>query len=59
VQNLSSDFTNLFDLNTALPAINVMSDVEPAVPEPPSLGIFGAALAMLGLGFLLRRRKSA
>jgi hypothetical protein len=55
VQNLSSDFTNLFDLNTSLPAINVMSDID-SVPEPSPLGIIAGALG--AFGWFRRRRKT-
>jgi hypothetical protein len=46
VQNLGPAFTSLFDLNTQLPAINVMS----GVPEPSTWAMM--LLGFAGLGFV-------
>ena len=55
VQDLTADFTSLFDLNNNLPTILVSSDRD--VPEPGSLAILAAGVA--GLGLFRRRRQKA
>jgi len=55
VQDLTADFTGLFDLNNNLPTILVSSDLD--VPEPGSLAILAAGLAGFGL-FRRRRQKT-
>jgi hypothetical protein len=48
VQDLTSDFTKAFDLNTGtLPTVTVMSDLD-AVPEPSTWALMGLGFAALG-----------
>jgi hypothetical protein len=56
VQDLTSDFTNAFDLNTLLPKITVMSDLD-AVPEPSTWALMGLGFAALGYVGFRRSRK--
>jgi hypothetical protein len=58
VQNLSAAFTNFFDLNTPLPAINVVSDITEAVPEQSTWAMM--LLGFAGVGYAgYRGRRSA
>ena len=53
VQDLGPAFTDAFDLNTPLPAINVRSDLHD-VPEPSTWALM--LMGFLGLGFAALRR---
>jgi hypothetical protein len=53
VQNLGPAFTDAFDLDTSLPAVNVMSDLD-SVPEPTTWALM--LVGFVGLGFAAFRR---
>jgi hypothetical protein len=57
VQDLTDDFTDAFDLNTSLPTITVMSDID-GVPEPSTWAMMLVGFGLLGLVGMRKTREA-